>query len=406
LLPSLSGPFLLVRDPFALYALWLGYPLFRYRVWSQWIRPLLMLGVLSSILAILAGHGDIFIAAYGARVLFIHLPLIFLFPIVFDDKDVLKFSWVLVSLAIPMTLLIVAQSYLPSTHILNIAPGGEGSAVFSGTIDRFRPPGIFSFVNGVAGFYTIAASALFSLLYYSPLNLFGRCYSVAVGIALVVAQPVSMSRSLLAGYLQVILALTTALGLSRAKILPVIAGFLGLFLAIFIGMSIPAFQETTDAFAHRWEAAAKLEAKGDARLGGAVGSFQNRFLDMFVVPFRIIDNVPFLGHGIGMSSNFASQRLTGGYTFLIGETSWEASLLEMGLPLGFAFLFWRAALSLWILRLALKQALIGNRLPMIWLGSSFLALIIGQIAQPTSLGFIVVSAGLTLAACKNLPHRL
>jgi len=228
---------------------------------------------------------------------------------------------------------------------------------------------------------------------------------MAVGISLVVAQPVSMSRSLLAGYLQVLSSLTASLSLSRTRILPIVSGLLALALAIGIGSTVPAFKDTSEAFNARWEAAAAHESEGDARLGGGVGVFQNRFLSGFTGPLANLDHLPFFGHGIGMGTNVGAQRLSGSMTFLIGEGAWEASLGEMGLPLGLAFILWRIALGYWVLRLAITQALAGNRLPMIWIGSSLIAIVNGQIAQPTGLGFIVISAGITIAACNNFSSQ-
>jgi len=401
ILPGLSSPLLLVRDPVALLALLWGWPLLRKHQWRQWIEPLQWLGATAFLLAITAGHGDIPTAAYGARILVLQLPLIFLYAAVFDRSDVIRFAWALAWLSIPMTLLIVAQSNSPSSHFLNVAPGGEGTAVFSGAFDRFRPPGTFSFINGISSFYSLAASALFILVYGATLKQRGRQFTVLVGVALVVALPVSISRSLLFGYLQVLAALIAALAISRTRLTPIISGLLALVLAIGIGSNVPAFQETLEAYNARWEGAAAAEDGGDTRLVGAVGVFQNRFLGGFTAPLINLGNYSFLGSGIGISTNFGAQRLTGSRTFLVGEGGWEASLGEMGLPLGLIFLIWRLALGIWMLRMSLHQASLGNRLPLMLLGSSFVVVINGPLSQPTGLGFIVVSAGLTLAACNG-----
>jgi hypothetical protein len=58
-----------------------------------------------------------------------------------------------------------------------------------------------------------------------------------------------------------------------------------------------------------------------------------------------------------------------------------------------------------MLRMSLHQASLGNRLPLMLLGSSFVVVINGPLSQPTGLGFIVVSAGLTLAACNGSSFR-
>jgi len=405
ILPGLSNPLLLVRDPVALLALWWGWPFLRQRRSWVWLQPLLFIGGVSFLLAITLGHGDIPTAAFGVRILLIQLPLIFLYASVFNRSDVIHFAWVLAWLAIPMTLLIVAQSNLPSSHILNVAPGGEGTAVFDGALDRFRPPAVFSFINGVAMFYSLAAAALFCLLYGTRLTTRRRLLLLVVAIALVVALPVSISRSLLAGYLQVLVALVVAVVLSRSRLVPLISGVLGLILAFGIASMVPAFQDTTEAFNTRWDQAAAVEAGGSTRLEQALGVFTKRVLGGLAAPLSDPDQLPLFGQGIGISTNVGAQRLSGELVFLVGEGSWGASLAEMGLFLGLAFLLWRVALGWWLLRLSWRAAVKGNRLPIILAGSSWLILLSGQLGQPTGLGFLVVSSGLTLAACNSVPDE-
>ncbi len=399
ILPGLSNPLLLVRDPVALLALWWGLPLLNQCRWRPWLQSLFVIGLTSFVLAITVGHGDIPTAAFGARVLLLQLPLIFLYASVFDRSDVIRFAWALALLSLPMTILLVGQSNLPSTHILNVAPGGVDSAVFSGALDRFRPPGVFSFITGVSFFYSLAASALFLLLYDTNLLRRGRLICLLVAIALVVALPVSISRSLFAGYLQVVLATISALILSRGSSTRLITGLIGLVLGLSIAVNIPAFQDTSDAFVARWEQAAISENSDDARLAGGLAIFQSRVLGGFTQPLSTLDNVRFLGYGIGIGSNVGAQRIGGAMEFLVGEDGWESTLGEMGVPLGLAFLAWRVALAFSMLKQALQSALQGNRLPLILAGSSLLPLVNGQIGQPTNLGFILFSAGLTLAAC-------
>lgn len=399
ILPDFSSPLLLVRDPVALLAIWWAWPLLRQRKWQQWIKPLLLLGALAFLLAITVGHGDLFTAAYGARILIFQLPLIFVYAAVFDRNDVIRFAWALAWLSIPMTLLIVLQSSLPSTHFLNVAPGGEGTAVFTGALDRFRPPGTFTFINGLSNFYSLAASSLFILLYCVRLSLLGRIFCLFVGIALALALPVSISRSLLAGYLQVLVAVIVALSVSRIRIVPIVSGILALVLAAGLSTTIPVFQQTSEAFLHRWEMAAIAESGDDDRLGGSVGVFQRRVLGNFTGPLDNLESISLAGNGIGIGTSIGSQRLGEGVAFLVGEGAWQVTLGEMGLPLGLAFLIWRVSLLFWLSRLSFRQALRGNRLPLIMLGSSFLLVVSGQLSQPTGLGFVVIATGLTLAAC-------
>ena len=106
-----------------------------------------------------------------------------------------------------------------------------------------------------------------------------------------------------------------------------------------------------------------------------------------------------------MGSNVGAQRL-GGSNLDLGEGGWDVSFSEMGVLLGLVFVIWRISLTIWILRLALKAAVLGNQLPLILSGCSLHLLMQGQISQPTGLGFIVLLGGLTLAACNPQASRI
>ena len=403
LLPGLSYPLLLVRDPVALLCVVWGWPLLQQRPWRGWLEPLFWIAPLAFLLAITTGHGDIPTALFGTRILVLQLPLVFIFASVFNRDDVFRFAWVLLWLSIPMALLIAIQSNLPETHFLNVGPGGIGTSVFDGIDGRFRPPGTFTFINGVSSFFTLAFASLFIVIFNAPILQRGRLFCMAAGIALVVAVPVSISRSLLAGYLLILTATLAALILSRTPITRLIVGLVALLVAAGLATTVPAFQDTSDAFLARWEAAGKMDREQAGDVGIAIGQLQNRVLPGFSEPLSNLDSVPFTGYGIGIGTNVGSQRLRGTRRFLVGEGAWEVTLGELGLPLGLAFLAWRSVLALWILRVALRSATQGNQLPLILAGTSFFEVLGGQISQPTGLGFIVLSAGLTLAACNPGP---
>jgi len=400
--PGLSNVLLIVRDPVTLLAIYWGLPLLTRPPWRFWLQTLVIIATTTFVLAITVGHGDLITALFGSRILLFHLPLVFLYASVFTRQDVIDFAWFIVIVALAMTPLLVLQSNLPSNHILNVAPGGEDTAVFAGALDRFRPPGIFSFISGVSVFYTLAASSLFTLLYATQLSPVSQLFCVLVGIALVVALPVSISRSLLAGYLQVLMAVLASALLSRSRLMPLISTILALTVAVSIATTIPAFQDTSDAFISRWEQAAEVEGGDDARLGGGVGVFEKRVISYLTVPLANLELVPILGFGIGIGTNVGSQRLTGDRLFIVGEAPWQAILAEMGSLFGLLFILWRVCLALWILFLSLRMSVNGNQIPLILAGSSFLSLATAGLGQPTNLGFVVVSSGLTLAACNSI----
>jgi len=403
-LPSLSSPLLLVREPVALIALFLGWPLINKKPWKSWLQPLFVIGILAFLFAISFGHGDIFVALYGARTFLLQLPLVFLYPAVFTKNDVIKFAWVMLLLAIPMTVLIVMQSNLPETHILNVAPGGEGSALFDGALGRSRPPGTFSFITGVASFFPLALASLFIVLYTTRLSIISRIFCVFTGIALVVAIPVSISRSLLANYLMVLVALIASLILSKTRIVPLISGLLAICTAVLFATTVPAFQDTSEAFTARWELAGAAsgsdrEEVGD--LGVASDQITKRVLPGLLGPLSHIDNIPFFGYGTGMGSNVGAQRLSGDRFFVLGEGGWEVNLGELGYLLGLSFLLWRIGFGIWVTKLSFNAAVRGNQLPLILLGTSLFVLVQGQLSQPTALGFVIFSTGLNLSSLND-----
>lgn len=395
ILPGLSNPLLIVRDPIALLALWRGLPLLFQARFRIWIFPLVTIGVTAFFLALVIGHGDILVALYGTRILILQFPLIFLFPAVFNQRDVLQFAKALMVVSIPMAFLIVAQSNLPATHILNIGTGGEGTSTFQGALDRFRPAGMFSFNNGLSLFYTLVSSAIFGYSYgVSRLGLSDRLLVLASSIALVVSIPVSISRSLLFGVSFVIIALSLCLYISRTRLLPLIYGLVSLVLVFVISTNVPAFQETSTAFWARWNSATETEG-GDQ---GLLGVLDRRVLGVAKESLRDIEQYPLLGYGIGLGTNLGAQRLTGDLGFALSENPWQALIAELGLPLGLAIVFWRMFLGLSLLRRSVNSAVKRNLLPLIFLGASLPSILIGLISQPTALGFLVISTGLTLSS--------
>jgi hypothetical protein len=132
ILPELSDPLLLARDPICIAAIVLGWPYLMHGVNQICIVTLYAIAGLAMVFAMLFGHKDWFTALFGARIMLLHFPLIFLYGAVFNLDDAWKFAKALLLLSIPMTVLIAFQFSLPQDHIINIAPGGEGSAGFVG----------------------------------------------------------------------------------------------------------------------------------------------------------------------------------------------------------------------------------------------------------------------------------
>jgi hypothetical protein len=105
-----------------------------------------------------------------------------------------------------------------------------------------------------------------------------------------------------------------------------------------------------------------------------------------------------------MGTNAGAKLMTGNTTFLISEGEWGRLIGESGLFLGLVFILLRLVLVWKMLIHSIHCIRIGNTLPWMLLSFGFVIIIQGQWAQPTSLGFAVITGGLILAAI-NKPNK-
>jgi len=391
-LPGLSTPLLLVRDPVAIAAIMLGWPYLTRRPWVGWVGLLWGIGGAGVFFAMAVGHQDLVTALYGARILWIHWPLIFLFAAVFTRDDVYTFAKAAAFIAIPMAVLIALQFSSPQSHFVNLAPGGDEGVGFSGALGKFRPPGTFSFTNGLSEYLGFAAACVVALLVSGPRPLPKWIWASCA--ALVVSLPVSISRTVLFKYVLVVIPTAVASSLSGRNIKNfLLAGVLVCLVAL-AASQLPIFRDAQRAFTSRWETATKAEGEDEGvrgvlrqRVGGGTIGAAARAFD-----------APVLGHGVGLGTNVGSMRAGGRRGFTLGEAAWQVTIAELGPALGLLYIGLRVAMTIWLLRLAWRQAVRGNAAPLILGGSALPLVFFAPTAQATSLGFIVVGAGLMLAA--------
>ena len=401
IVPSLSTPLLLIRDPFAVTAILLGWPLLIRSRWKPYFESLLIIGIFAFVAALVFGHGDIITATFGARILLLHLPLVFLFPLVFSYRTFKNFCLSISVLTIFMTILIVLQYTLPQSHFLNVAPGGDISAGFTGALNKFRPPGTFSFTNGTTLFYTLAASVFMVSMTCFKTSGRTKLLIYFAGLSLIIAIPVSISRSLLFGVLIVVAGTIVAFLLSRTKIGPLVLSLLVIGSLLLGASFIPIFKEAMVPFLARWDTATEIE--GGAR--GVVGVLDKRVVSIFTDGAASVADLSISGYGIGLGTNVGASRVGRSGEFILSEDAWLSTLLELGIVLGPLFLFFRIFLSIDILISSVAKALAKNKAPLIFASSSIPILLIGNFGQPTALGFAVITIGLFLASCTSASDR-
>lgn len=395
IVPQLSAPLLVIRDPIVIGIYFLAY---RDNLLSKDIftRSIILLGFFSclgGLFTVITAGSSLAVTFFGLRTNFLHLPLIFLIPKVFNIEDVKKVGWWLLILAIPMAILMVIQFNSPADAFINTVAGGEGKQIDS-ALGKIRPPGTFSFITGAVQYFALVTSFLLYGLIQS--KTYPTWLLTATGLSVVVAVASSGSRSAIASIATVIVTLFVAM-LSRPKLARKSYRLLIVIILVSIGLRfIPSFNEAVEILDTRIESANTAEASS----GGPLG----RFLASFSEPFQNLDAIPFLGHGLGMGTNAGSALITGKAEFLLAEGEWARIVLESGFLLGFLFIVLRIALMCWMGKVCVEYATKGNILPLLLFGSSALLVLNGQFGQPTTLGFTVFGSGICLAACRaNVP---
>lgn len=389
-LPSLSDPLLIVRDPVVMAIYALAFFTGRFPM-NGFIAATALLAVCSALASLFAGNTNPLVVAYGLRINYGHVPLIWVMAQTLTRKDVERLGCFLLLVAIPMTLLMVAQFQSPMNSPINRGIGGDEGGQIFGAMGKIRPPGFFSFITGPQAFYPLVAA--FFLHQASSHRRLWWPVLIACGLAIIIALPVSISRTamLATGIVGVVFVATMA----RAGI-----GIGSKFSSIFtlavvaFGVSfLPIFDQAREVFMSRW-VTASVSTDGDA-WGGIIG----RVLGGFTQPFYWASVAPFFGHGIGVGSNVGARLLSGKTGFLLAEDEWGKIFLELGPVIGGAFIAFRLAIVVHLTWRALG-ALFSRRdnLPILLVSAAAVPILLNQWAPPTLLGFAVFGGGLVLAS--------
>ena len=393
IVPQYSNPLLIVRDPvvIAIYMLALRARIFPF---NRYVISLGVIAVLSMIASMLSPYVPLKplaeVTLYGFRSNFLHLPLIFVMGTVMDEDDVKKIGWWILIGMIPMSLIMVAQFKAAPDSFINRTVGlGEAQQLTAGG-GKIRPPGTFSFISGPV-FYASVATAF---VIYGALSraTYKFWLLVASAVALVIAVAVSGSRGCVASALLVVGAILVIL-LFKPK---AVNQFGKVLVIVVIGTLVisrlPIFKEGTDILSERFTSSA--EAADTTVVRGMI----DRTISGFTEGLTHLDQPPLLGYGLGIGTAGGARFLIGRGAFLLTENEWTRVLLESGPILGLTFLLWRTALTLRLGYLSIVLLRRGTILPILLFASGFVALLNGQLGQPTNLGFAAFLSGLCLAA--------
>ncbi|TCD02674.1 hypothetical protein [Pedobacter psychroterrae] len=380
-LPGLATPLLLVRDPIALWVL--------FKLWNRNMLPanpimnsMLLLGSIGILTTMLAGHGNLPVALFGARPYLIHFPLIFAFGVLLNRADVEKMGKFLLYVCIGMTIVMGLQFFSPQSAWINRGVGGDTSgAGFSGALGYLRPSGTFSFANGITLFYGLTSCFIF--YFWLKQGTVDRKLLVASTIALLAAIPFSISRGLFF-YVAVTGLFVLFTIVRNPKFLgKILIAVFACFLVFILLNQIETFQTAMHVFMTRFENASASE-------GGLEGTLGERYLGGLLGAFSFNEEMPVFGFGLGILSNVGTMLLSGNIVKGVSEGEWSKGIYEMGIVMGVILIFIRLIFSFQMFLKCYKKLSSGDILPWILLSFFLLNIPQGNWSQPTSLGFSVI----------------
>lgn len=393
--PQLSNPLLIIRDPVVLliYVFAIRARCFR---WNGLVVAVAIIALLSWIagVTVLLDYFPpklvFLVTAFGVRSNFLHLPLIFVIPAVFDLHDVKRIGWWAIVGMIPMAALMAWQFHATPDAFINRTAGLGESTQIQTSGGKIRPPGPFSFISGAIFYLCTAAAfllhAMISKLPYKSWLLYTAAVGLLVGVGVSGSRGAVLAVAVVIASLGIILlvrpdAMTT---LGRNLLIAVI-------LLWAVG-HVPIFRQGVGILSQRFTESAEVAETS------VVGGLFERVFEGFAQSVIHTPEAPLLGYGLGVGTNGGSAFLMGHSAFLLTEDEWTRIIFESGPILGWAFVLWRIMLAVSIGYAAYKALKLGNTLPIFLFSASFFALLNAPLGQPTSAGFAVVLAGLCLAA--------
>ena len=385
--PSLDAPLLVVRDPLVI---WIYFQAWKNRLSfnNAFFAANLALAVATAILSTIFGLGNLVVTLYGLRTDYLQIPLIFLIPQILDRDDVIAMGRFLLYLSIPIAALVVFQFCSPPDSWLN-----KGAMpTHYGTV---RPSGTFSFIAGLDAFLAMVSAFLF--FGYTQARTHQIWLLLLATFAVLIASAFSGSRTCLVSIgLVAVVAILCVVTRGKGGMGIAVAAVL-IALAISLLSSLPVFQEGVGQLERRFEDAGASE--------GNTQGFIGRYLTSMVGPLANLDTVPLFGNGLGLGTNAAAGMLRGNREFIGPEEEWGRLIYECGPIFGLLLCIFRIALTFVVARRAFEAFRRDNILPVLIFAACGLLVLNGQWGVPTTLGFAIFGAGLTLAACGEAPEE-
>jgi len=392
IVPSLSAPLLIVRDPISVCIVWES---IRTHQWpKQWSVITGLLTVVFSLLLVIqiVWWNNVWIAGlYGMRSYLLPFPVAFALGEYMDMEDVKKIARYTMYIMVVMVFIYTIQYRSSSGSAWN-AGAYEGATQIMYAGDHVRASGTFSYNVGATYFSLLG----FSFILYGIINrdFVSRWLLMAALFSLVVSVPLVGARTLV--YLLAVEAMCAIVCYvvcignftkSIRYIIPVIA--------LTVSASfLPVFSDATNSLAQRFVSA-----------GASEGNTKNVLTERSMQPF--VDAVTSLkslsdplGVGMGRGAAAVTALLEGKASFVAGESEIFRNIIELGPYIGILYALYRVLLAIYLLALSIQKAKNEDALALLLAPLMVITTVWGVMEMPTFQGFMVLSIALTLASLK------
>ena len=381
IVPQLDAPLLIVRDPIVV---WMYYEAYQHRLAfdNAFFIPTVVLGVITTLLSLVFGIGNLLITFYGIHTDYLQIPLIFLIPQILNRDDVVMIGKWMLYLSLPMAVLVIFQFRSDPDSLVN-----KGAIhTWYGTV---RPSGTFSYIAGLVAYYALVASFLF--YGYLQTRAYPLWLVIAVTCDLALCTACSGSRTFIVSVGIVMVAAVVCVLLRGKGGMGILIAAVLLSIVLPVLSMLPVFKDGADQLQKRFR---------DGAAGGEdTSGFLNRYAETMVEPLASSGRTDLWGMGIGAGTNAASGMLRGDREFIGPEDEWGRLFFESGPIFGLLLVLLRVALTLTVAKTAYDALKQDNTLPILLFAGCGVSILNGQWGVPTSLGFAIVGAGFVLAAC-------
>lgn len=391
--PGLSTLLLMARTPIVIY---MGYIAYK-RNWmnNPYAKGLMVMSSICFFTALLFGHHNLFIAAFGWHNYFLHFPFIVIAAKILNREDVIKMGRCILYISVPMTLLIIQQFYSPQSAWVNIGVGGEGSSGFGGAMGYYRPSGTFAFTSGYTAFESLVCA--FLIFYFMensnlPKQLrIKKVWLYVIAFCYLLCLPYSMSRSMVFTTVLIFAFVFLCSTRNMKSLKKIVIATIALAFVMVIVLQSGFLGDSVAAITERFDQASRVE-------GGLEGTIGDRYIGGFFK--SLFMDVPIFGYGLGIGTNVGAKYINGDmFTLFNAESGFGLTIGETGVLLGLFFIYFRFAWAFKLFVKGLRQR--NNTLAMCLLPSMCLTLSTGGIGAVPMMGYLVCVSFLGSAALKK-----